>query len=408
MYHNFVAKGTDINSRKTAAIIILVSSSLAWSFFILYSYDFIFKSFTSDINWVYVGEAIFLSSAALSAIIGSLIGERVNREKFLVVWITLGTLAFIFPVIFPTTIFTLSSVLFGVSIGLGYPCFTAYLGDCTKIEERARVSGIVILVTFLLVGFTAAATSVFEIGLLGFALLSVLLRSIGYFALNLDHCKRELGKDKSWRAILTQRNFILYLFPWLMVCIGSSLTAFVWTGLGPEYETATNIGNLFHYLGAGVSGLFAGIAADRFGRKQPIIIGLLALGVSFAIMGLFSSPLTFAIYLTLSGVAWGFLIVTYLTIPGDLSSPGNREKYYALGIVIPLIIFMGLPTVANLLKISIPANDLTNGLSIIIFASIIPVYYATETLSDAKMHERKMLEHTEKVEKIVQESKKYP
>ena len=408
MHQKFVAVSTAINSRKTVAVIILVSSSLAWSFFILYAYDFIFKSFTNDILWVYVGEAIFLSSATVSAIVGSLIGGKVNREKFLVVWITLGILASIFPAVFPETIFNLSSVLFGISIGLGYPCFTAYFADCTKIEERARVSGIVILVTFLLVGFTAAAASVLKIGLLGFVLISLFLRSISYLALKFDQCKREFGKDKSWLAILTQRNFALYLFPWLMVCIGSSLTAFVWTGLGSEYNTATNIGNIFHYLGAGVSGLFAGIAADRLGRKQPIIMGLVTLGVSFAIMGLFSSPFAFAVYLALSGVAWGFLMVLYLTIPGDLSASGSREKYYALGIVIPLIIFMGLPSVANLLKISIPANALTNGLSIILFVSVIPVYYASETLSDARMNERKMLEHVEKVEKVVQESKKHP
>jgi MFS family permease len=407
MYQLSNAEGSAINSRKTAAIVILVSSSLAWSFFILYAYDFIFKTFTNNGFLVYFGEAIFLGSAAVSAIAGSLIGRKVDRGKFLIAWIILGTLSSIFPVVFPDTIFTLSSVLFGVSLGLGYPCFTAYLADCTKIEERARVSGIVILVTFLLVGFTAAAVSVLEIGLLGFALISVFLRSISYFGLKLDQCRREPGKDRSWRVILTQRNFVLYLFPWLMVCIGSSLTAFVWTGLGSEYESATNIGNVFHYLGAGISGLIAGIAADRFGRKQPIIIGLVTLGVSFAIMGLFTTPFTFAVYLALSGVAWGFLIVLYLTIPGDLSSTGSREKYYALGIVIPLIIFMGLPSLAHLLKISIPANELTNGLSIILFLSVIPVYYAAETLDSAKIRQQRIVRHIKKLEKVVNDAKKH-
>jgi hypothetical protein len=94
----------------------------------------------------------------------------------------------------------------------------------------------------------------------------------------------------------------------------------------------------------------------------------------------------------------------YLTVPGDLSPRGSREKYYALGIVVPLIIYAGLVAASELLGISVPASSASSVLSIIIFMSIIPLLRAVETLPATKIAEREMSEHLKKVGKILSES----
>lgn len=71
--------------------------------------------------------------------------------------------------------------------------------------------------------------------------------------------------------------------------------------------------------------------ADRFGRKKPIILGLVMLGTVYAIVGLVTTPQTYFINLLLSGLVWGVIIVVYLVVPRDLSPPGSTERYYALG-----------------------------------------------------------------------------
>jgi MFS family permease len=133
---------------------------------------------------------------------------------------------------------------------------------------------------------------------------------------------------------------------------------------------------------------------------------MVMLGVSFALLGLATSPLSVLVYYTISGIAWGFLMVVYLAVPGDLALPGSKEKFYALGITIPLIIYMGLPAISEFLNVGVPANALSSVLSIIIFVSVIPVLRAAETLPESKVRERKMREHVREVGKLLQKSKK--
>jgi MFS family permease len=405
----FLTEDVKIHSRKLIAVTILVSSSLAWVYLIYYSFDSTFKSLTSDLFWVYVGKALFLSSIAFSAIFGSMISGKVGRRRLLWSSTTFSVIVTSALAVFPGTIFTLSSILLGISLGLCYPCFTAFLADSTVIEERARVSGLIFLATFVMLMLAANAVELFNFGLIGIVLLSIFLRSTSYLALILDPCDRERGKEKSWRAVLAHKDFAYYLFPWLMFNIASGLISFVWTGLPPEpgYAWAQAIGEPLHFLGAGVFGFLAGFIADRVGRKQPIIIGMVMLGVSFAFLGLATSPLSVLVYLTISGVAWGFLMVVYLSVPGDLANHSPKEKFYALGIIIPLIIYIGLPGVSEFLNIGVPANTLSSVLSIILFLSIIPVLRAKETLPETKKHAREVREYLDdKVRKYGKKSEK--
>ena len=216
-----------------------------------------------------------------------------------------------------TILLLLSSAFLGISFGLGFPSVFAYLSDSTAVEERGRVTGTVILVTFILVIFGLLATA----SLVSYILLSIVLRAIGFFALALDSFDRIKGKGGTWRSILTHRNFVFYILPFLMFNIANGLTSFISLRIPttPNYEWAINLGTALNFAGAGIFAFISGILADRIGRKQPIIIGLVLLGISYGILGITLSPQSWFTFLTLSGAAWGFIICVYFTIPGDLA-----------------------------------------------------------------------------------------
>ena len=130
------------------------------------------------------------------------------------------------------------------------------------------------------------------------------------------------------------------------------------------------------------------------------------LGGAYAIVGLLTTPETYFVNLLLSGFAWGVIMVVYLVVPGDLSLPGSTERYYTLGWVLPLILYIGVDGIGRLSGFTPQIDVFSTTLTVVLFASIIPILYAKETLSESKLRDRKFRDYTEKVGKIIQESKK--
>jgi MFS family permease len=150
-----------------------------------------------------------------------------------------------------------------------------------------------------------------------------------------------------------------------------------------------------------------GFAADRFGRKQPLIIGLIIFAASFALIGFAMTPNSALVYYIATGIGWGALFVVFLTVPGDLSVSSNREKYYALGTILPIVILAGIASIPikDLLSV-VAVSPLLIVLSFILFLSIIPILRAEETLSEGEIRARKMKEYVDKVGKLRKESEK--
>lgn len=406
----FIKANFTITSGKFASVIILVSTSFAWLFMFFNFFIDIFLEYINNISTIYNGYFFFLGFAAFSALVGSVLSERTNRKKFLVSWIVIGLLAnisLIFTQEFGLAHFYLISAVLGISIGLGFPSCLAYLADCTAVEERARISGVAVLVTLIIaiLSWTVASASNFGIGLL--ILLST-VKGTSLFAFISGNCERQKSeKIRSWKSIFTSKDFVLYLFPWLMFSVGGSLIGFAFIDL-PEapYVSAVQAGMVLHYLTWAVFGLISGIMADRLGRRQPIMVGLISLGVSFAILGIATNPVTYVVYQALSGVAWGFLFTVYITILGDLSSYGSKEKFYAMGAIMPIILTLSFNSLIGLFGITASSSILSPILSIVLFLSTFPVSRATETLPDKKIRDRELKEHVKRARKFIEKSKK--
>jgi MFS family permease len=404
----FLTKGMTIPLRKLLAVIFLFSSSFAWFFVFYYYFDELISPGSVGSFWFNAGTVVFLVFTVVSAFLGSFIAGKINRRKLLFSWLIFGVLATI-PILFfrGGEFLIIWGMMAGLSFGLGFPSCQAFLADSTAPEERGRVAGFGILVTFVLVVFSFLLKSVLGLESAGILLLTIGIKSIGFLSFILDPIDRVKNEAKPWRAILGYRDFNLYLLPYVLFNVAAGLVSLLWQGLpsNPDYDAVTRTGTILRYVGLCVFAIIAGWAADRIGRKKPIMLGFVMLGAAYAIVGLLTTPETYFINLLLSGFAWGIIMVVYLVVPGDLSFAGSAERFYTVGWVLPLILYIGVEGTGKLIGIAPRIDVFSTILDIVLFASVLPLLSAVETLSESKLRERRFREYTEKVGKVVQESK---
>jgi MFS family permease len=306
----------------------------------------------------------------------------------------------------------------GLSLGLGLPSSMAFLSDSTTIEERGRVAGLTILEAFVVAFLSLAILEILELGTISIIILVTIIRSISFLALIVDKNEQISEKEKPRFTKNDYREFVFYLIPWIMFVVAASIASNVITAYTTDnsipnfesYESVILIGNVFRYAFIAIFGFVSGIVIDRIGRKQSIIIGLIALGIGFGLLGFEFSETTILLYFMASGIAWGSFLTVFLVIPGDLSIFGSREMFYAFGTIGPLIILFSFSMIdtawlTDLIR-NISASSVSQILSIILFVSIVPVIRAKETLSESKKRKRKMKKHIDSVGKLLQDYKK--
>jgi MFS family permease len=386
--------------RSFLLIALLFASTLSWWLLVTTYFTDIFKLVGVRGFWANIDLLLFYGFGAFFAFAGSSISHKIQQKTLLVV---LTSIPFFSGLIFSI----LLSVLLGFTIGFGFPSVTAILGESTKTQERGRVSGAVILVTFILT-FVGVAIYLLGLGIYPFIAFCVAIRAIGFIPLFLYKPEKVTRKITPWKSVLTHKNFILYLVPWILFSLTAGILELANNTLFAEQDiaAAVGVGVFIQLLCMAFSGLVAGSIADRFGRRQPIVIALIAMGFSFGLLGLVQIPLTVLLFYSVYGIAWGFLFTVYLTISADLSPLSSKEKYYALSTMVPLTVFFGSSWGFAFLGITeAPVWLVSPILSAITFLSIIPVWRANESLPVNKINERKLREHIEKVGKLIEESK---
>ncbi len=426
----FISKNIGISPKKLFAITIINAGTISWFMFISYlSFDKLFQinrlasllfpnlpseiAFVRTIPLVHYGEALFYFFAVLSAIIGSSLSQRIDRKKLLMTWISLGVLStgLIIFVQNEFSIYIMGSLL-GISLGLGFPYSLSYLSDCTKSEQRGRVSGIVLLQTFIMLAIAVLIVELIEYWFIGILIVLMIIRLTSMLALFLDKSKpfcesinERKAKRITWLDIVTYRRFVLYFVPWMLFIVASVIMEYI---IWPQFEADTSldiayqIGGPLHYLGTAICGVISGILADRIGRKTPTVIGLTLLGISFVLLKFPINIYTIFANLMAVGMAFGFLMVVSIAVPGDLAFPKSKERFYALIIVLPLSVYGGLGAIPRALNYTDSGEAISLILIILLFMLIIPVWLSEESLSSKKMKERKLREHMKKVKELIQ------
>ena len=394
---SFLTVDMEISRKKLCTLILLFSSNFV-VFYLFHGYlleEILLNSFDVWI-WVFIGKVLFYSFIVISTLIGSLLSQKVERRKFLFFWISLGVVTISISTISYGIMFTIFiSILLGISFGLGSPACFAYLADSTLIEERGRVSGILVSLTFIMLPIIIYLTSLFSVGLKELVYLSAILKATSFSALLFDPYVRKTGRDRKWSTILTSKPFILYFLPWLMFQITNGILIFV------EMES----GKIFQYLAACSFAFLSGVMTDHYGRKQPLILGFIALGLSYAFVGIDVTPFSWMVMMAISGIAWIFIMVSYMwTILGDLAPPGSSEKYYAIGSIIPILVEAIFNMLSGVLKITVKTSLVTPSLSVILFVSVFPLLFAPETLPESKIRDKRFRNYVLKAKKLVEDA----
>lgn len=402
---NFFSNGTTTPTRRLLAVTLLFSSSFAW-FFVLYTYfgELVAPGSTNSV-WHIAGIMALLASIVASAFMGSAIAGKTNRRKLLLLWSVAGIVVTVPMLFFQGEEFlVIWGVVAGLSFGVGFPSCQAFLSESPAPEKRGRAAGLAILVTFVLVAFSSILKPILDLGPIGIFFLLFGIRAIGFLSFTLDPVNRVDTRPKPWRTVVGYRDFSLYSLAFVLFMVAAGLVSLLWA-VSPDFDAAYRTATLVRLLGLCVFAMTAGLVADRIGRKKLIIFGLMILGAAYAMIGLQTTSDVFLVTYVLSGFAWGIIMVVYLVVPGDLAFAGSAERFYTVGWVFPLILYVGVEAIGGLFDFStVDISVFAYVLSIILFAAILPLWSAVETLSESKMRERKLKEHAEKVSKLVEES----
>ncbi len=391
-------------SKDTFPTFILIANVFSWYFPL---YIFLRNILTTTMSYenLLMIFGIHYLAVLFSAVAGiALFRKFLSRNRLLSLWMLLGACFSFFMILLKTEsvlIISIVSVLIGVVLGFGYPSCLAYFADSIDTENKGKLGGIMFFTAFLgmlLIGFF---TSI--LGFVESVLIYTLWRALGFIAFYTLKDRKSKGKERSaetsYKLIISEKPFILYMVPWTMFCL---VNFFV----GPLQEHYWNA-NIFNSVIvaefgiASIATLIGGYFADLIGRKRVVISGYVLLGIGYAVLSIFPTDNIFiGIYAVFDGIAWGlFLLIFLLVIWGDLAGDREKEKYYLLG-ALPFLISSYIWIIVAPFAEVIPISASFSLASFFLFLAVVPLMFAPETLSEKAIRERELRSYIEKAKRV--------
>ena len=392
-------------TRAVLISIMLVVSAFVWYATILFTLMDVIGSvgqsslFTQEVQillWV-----IHFSAVIFSALLGSFLSRKIERTKFLTIWITLTVVSSLMLFLLNTSSFLILSLLvllLGISLGTGMPAGMSYFSDYIPVEKRGRVGGVTLFISGIGI-FVFAVLPLTNALFLGTLLAVWRLLCLVVFLAFKSPLKTLPTKDfSSYKSIVGRQSFLTYFVPWTMFSLINYLAA----PLIPTGDSS-NVLLLIKTAFLGVFAVVGGLLMDSFGRKRITIAGFAMLGLSSAVLGFLGDQ---GLYFSsvLEGSAWGILLSLFLLILwGDLSHGNSTEKYYAIGVA-PFFVSKLLElTVGNFISSKLlAANALFTFTTFFLFLAILPLVYAPETLPEKVMKDRDLKSYVENAKKKAQ------
>jgi MFS family permease len=393
-----------IDWKAFAPALIIVLNTFIW-------YTLTYLVFSSTIDALQISNsnrlllyALYFVGTTVSAIAGALF-LRKKREMGLLLWMLFGALMTFMLGLIPNSGFTTNGLicfLFGASLGIGFPSCLAYFAGVTAVEARGTSGGIAW-------GIVGAGTLVFAAIIsslsvlstfLGLALWRVLGFLIFYVALKGTIRSPQASPPFAYTSVFRKKDLLLYLTPWIMLSVVNFIE---------DPVVTTNLlgssGAIIKLIEFSLIGLFAfigGVFADLFGRKRVIITGFIMLGVGYAVLSFSLSllPAFLYVYVVCDGIAWGmFSSVFLITLWGDLAQDRKKERYYVIG-GLPFLLAGFLSVIVGPYASSIGTSESFSLASFFLFAAVLPLIYAPETLPEKRMKEIELKEYLEKAKRV--------
>jgi len=386
-----------IGKKGFLVIIILFVSVFGWYYMAMSMINSILSGLDITHTQNLVIWATFYVSIIGSSILGTFLSNKVGRLKLLYTWIVVGVVISFLPALLTNVTFLhvwTMSLLLGASFGLGMPSCLAYFAECTIVENRGRIGGIALLIANISVPLLAIAFSTFDLATI--SVIFALLRGMGLIVFFLKPEKQpssQITTSVSFVSILRDKTFLLYFVAWFMFPLvdkfESALVVPFLTGWMPNL---LDIMGVVEPLVGGLSILIAGLLCDWIGRKKIVLVGFVALGVAYAIIGLAPySVFSWYFYFLVDAAAWGIFFLTFVLILwGDLAQSGSSEKYYTVGSV-PFFLSSVIPLL--LTQSFIEQVSLSSAFSLasfFLFVAVMPLVFAPETLPEKKIELRRL------------------
>ena len=395
-------KKTAVARKDFFMVFILLFNALTW----FYMISRMINSVLSNSNMAYAQNLLIWAtySAAIigSSIIGSILPKERSRLNFLYLWIILGTITSLLPVLldnFTAIHILIISALLGVSFGLGMPSCLAYFADHTLVENRGRTGGVILLTTNLIAPLFAILIGTFNLTVN--SIIFAMWRASGLIVYPIKTKEKIASKMKrniSFISILHDKSFVLYFIAWLMFCLIHRFE---------EPILSDSLSDFHHFMliiGPIIGSLFAliaGILSDWVGRKRVVLYGFVTLGIAYAIIGIDPTALvSWYFFLAIGSISTGILWVTFILILwGDLSQSSSREKYYAIG-EIPYFLTGVVQLLSAPYVTLISETSAFSLAAFFLFIAVLPLLYAPETLPEKKIELRRLRKYVEKAKKV--------
>jgi MFS family permease len=381
---------------------ITVVNTYSWFFPLYILFEGTLTSIVSDYSTFELITGVHYLAAFVSAFVGVFLADKMGRrDRVLISWMFMGAavslLLGFMPLANSILYLYVVSLLFGVSLGLGFPLILSYFSDYNtkKIGERAGITFFVSGFGILIAGL-ATTLLPFAVAITVFAI----WRMIGCvsFASVRPKDVKDTRSNVTYRSILEQRSFILYLIPWIMYCVVNFFEASLLKDFfGSDFSYFVPVAE---FGIGGLVALTAGYLVDRIGRKIVIAVGYVMLGVGYAFLGLFpSNMLSWYLYVVVDSVSLGIFALTFfIVIWGELAQEKSKSKYYVLG-EMPYLIFSYLGIIVRPYIDVIPVSSAFSLAALFLFLAVLPLMYAPETLPEAEIRRRELRKYVERAKK---------
>jgi MFS family permease len=341
-----------------------------------------------------------------SSVLGAILSNKINRQKFLASWIFFGMIASSLPAlinIFTFPLIFIISIFLGASFGFSMPSFLAFFAESTIVENRGRIGGIAFMIGILIVPILAILFT--EFSLASISIIFAAMRGIGLTLFVLKSEKKTSSETKrniSFVSIIRDRTFFLYFIAWFIFPLIDRVEEPILIQFLTEWNTnLISLMEIVEPIVAIISVVIGGLLCDWIGRKKIILSGFVAMGIAYALVGFAPRfDISWYIYFIVDGLAWGILLLIFVIILwGDLSQPGTQEKHYAIG-SIPFFLSSIIPmllTESFIRKIEVSAAF--SVASFFLFVAVMPLVFAPETLPEKKMELRRLRKFAEDAKK---------
>ena len=389
--------------REFLSVFIIVVNAFSWYFPLYALFTDMVYNLPIDYTTILAIFGVHYAAVIASGIIGiAIVNKLVSRSTLLSLWMLVGIIASILMITLPEGTQPqkfLIAFFLGISLGLGFPSCLAYFADYGTVEYRGRLGGFTYCVAGLGIFSMGLSTIMFTLPVI--ATIFAVWRGIGLIAFTFIKPQGKTTQkevDVSYRTVLGERSFALYLIPWIMFSLINYLERPIHKSL-----FGTDLFYLQQIVEFGIGSIVAligGFFSDMVGRKRIVILGYVMLGIGYASLGVFpNTVISWYFYIAVDGVAWGIFALTFfIIIWGELAESRVKDKYYFLG-ALPFLISSYIEIIVAPYGELISASTSFSLASFFLFLAVLPLMYAPETLPEKKIELKRQKDYVKQAKK---------